>query len=98
MTFEEFERSIREPAPPPGLSDPLLALWWDARGDWDRAHAHAQAAEDAAGALVHAYLHRKEGDLSNAGYWYRRAGQAPAAGPLDLEWAAIAAGLLRAEG
>ncbi|MBR0679196.1 hypothetical protein GXW74_01755 [Roseomonas eburnea] len=98
MTFEEFERSTREPTPPAGLTEPLLALWWDARGDWDRAHGHAQAVEDAAGAWVHAYLHRREGDLANAGYWYRRAGRSPAAGPLDGEWAAIAAELLRAGG
>ena len=57
---------------------------YDARGDWRRAHAEAQADEGAAGAWVHAYLHRKGGDLGNAGYWYRRAGKPVASGPLDL--------------
>ena len=47
-----------------------------------------------AGAWVHAYLHRKEGDLANADYWYRRAGQPACDGPLDDEWAAIVETLL----
>jgi hypothetical protein len=94
MTFEEFRRSVGGEAPPEGLSTPLLALWWDAHGDWQRAHEAAQAGEDADSAWVHAYLHRKEGDLPNAGYWYRRAARAVARGPLDDEWATIAATLV----
>jgi hypothetical protein len=74
----------------------LQALWWDAKGDWDKAHACAQADEGASGAAVHAYLHRKEPDLANAGYWYRRAGRSPAAGSLDQEWEALAAEFLGA--
>jgi hypothetical protein len=77
----------------------LLALWCEARGEWDRAHELAQAAADArAGAWVHAYLHRVEGDGGNAGYWYARAGRrAPARGAsLTGERAAIAAALLEA--
>jgi hypothetical protein len=106
MTEEELRRSAEtgaadaadEARPPAGLAEPLLALWWDARGDWGRAHAQAQAAEGDAGAdLVHAYLHRKEGDLANADHWYRRAGRPrpPSAMSLDEEWAAIARELLR---
>lgn len=83
-----------DPAPPAGLDAPLLALWWDARGNWDRAHAAAQAGEDADSAWVHAYLHRREGDLANADYWYRRAGRRRPTLPLEAEWAAIAAALL----
>jgi hypothetical protein len=94
MTPEEFRASTAQAAPPPGLAAPLAALWWDAKGDWDRAHEHAQAVDDADGALVHAYLHRKEGDLANAGYWYGRAGRPRVAGPLEEEWTAIAAELL----
>jgi len=83
------------PEPPPGLSHPLLALWWDAHGDWARAHGHAQQAEDDPdGCHVHAYLHRKEGDLANADYWYRRAGRRRPDATLDEEWRAIAAELL----
>ena len=93
MTVDEFRRSLAEAAPPAGLSAPLLALWWDANGDWHRAHEAAQAGEDADSAWVHAYLHRKEGDLANAGYWYRRAGRPIAHGPLDEEWRIIAEAL-----
>ena len=72
-----------------GLPPLLEALWWDARGDWDRAHAVAQGIETAEGAWVHAYLHRKEGDLSNADYWYRRAGRTRPQGTLDAEWESL---------
>jgi len=71
-----------------------IALWYDARGDWHRAHTIAQDVDDAGGAWVHAYLHRKEGDLGNAGYWYQRAGRDVASDPLDAEWERIAAALL----
>jgi hypothetical protein len=84
-----FEASLGEAAPPPGLPPSLEALWWDAKGDWAKAHHCAQSDESAAGAWVHAYLHRKEGDLSNAGYWYRRAAKPVAEGPLAAEWRAI---------
>ena len=76
-----------------GLPPLLAALWWDARGDWARAHELAQSVETAEGAWVHAYLHRKEGDLPNAEYWYRRAGKRRPAVTLEQEWAAIAAAL-----
>lgn len=91
MTPEELATAA---GAPPALSPPLLALWWDARGDWAAAHEAAQAGEDAGSAWVHAYLHRKEGDLANAGYWYRRAGKPMPAGTLDEEWRAIAMALL----
>jgi len=76
-----------------GLPVLLAALWWDGAGDWNRAHDLAQSVENAEGAWVHAYLHRKEGDLGNADYWYRRAGRRRPATTLDEEWAAIAAAL-----
>jgi hypothetical protein len=66
------------------------ALWWDAHGDWDRAHQLAQSVDTPDGAWVHAYLHRKEGDLSNADYWYRRAGRQRPGIPLDAEWMELA--------
>lgn len=78
---------------PTGLAPTLAALWWDARGDWARAHEAAQSVDTADGAWVHAYLHRKEGDLSNADYWYRRAGRRRPAGTLEAEWAEIVAAL-----
>lgn len=74
---------------PDGLSLAAQALWWDAAGDWNRAHDCAQAQDDALGAAVHAYLHRKEGDLANARYWYARAGRDVFPGTLGEEWAAL---------
>ena len=70
MTVEEFEAT--DAAEFDGV---LLALWWDAHGDWNKAHEIAQDVSGADGAWVHAYLHRREGDVSNAGYWYRQAGR-----------------------
>jgi hypothetical protein len=92
---EAFRISLSAPTPPAGLGMTGQALWWDAKGDWPKAHECAQAQDDAAGAWVHAYLHRKEGDLANAGYWYRRAGKPVAAGSLSAEWDAIVGDLLR---
>ncbi len=78
------------------MPDPLRALWHDHRGDWKRAHAMVQADDGPEAAWVHAYLHRKEDDASNAAYWYRRAGRPIAAASLslDAEWAEIARALL----
>lgn len=95
MTPDDLRRAAAsDPVPSPGLSGPLLALWWEARGDWKQAHEAAQAEADAESAWVHAYLHRQEGDLANADYWYRRAGRRRPATTLEAEWAAIAAALL----
>ena len=96
MTCEEFNASLAQPAPP-ALPATLVALWHDARGNWDEAHRVAQDVDDASGAWVHAYLHRKEGDLGNASYWYRRAGRAVANGPLEDEWRDIVTALLASD-
>jgi hypothetical protein len=94
MDFTDFKASLAFDAPPPASGHALGALWWDAKGDWNKAHQCAQADEGADGAWVHAYLHRREGDLSNAGYWYRRAGRNAAEGELSQEWEAITRALL----
>jgi hypothetical protein len=94
MTLEQFLGTLDATDPPAGLAKPLLALWHDRRGDWDAAHRVAQEVDDRTGAWVHAYLHRKEGDLGNATYWYNRAGQAVASVPLDDEWRQIVTTLL----
>ena len=95
MTLQEFRDSLSKDEPPRQASLALAGLWWDAKGDWTRAHESAQQDEGAAGAWVHAYLHRKEGDASNAGYWYGRAGKTPARTSLEQEWTEIAEWLLR---
>jgi hypothetical protein len=95
MTLADFRRTLERKAPPPGMNPALVALWHDGHGDWDSAHNVAQEIDGPIGAWVHAYLHRKEGDLGNAGYWYARASKPAANGSLDDEWEAIAATLLR---
>ena len=97
MDLIAFRQSLTQPEPPQALGVAARGLWWDAKGDWDKAHGCAQEQDDDAGAWVHAYLHRKEGDAANAGYWYRRAGKAPATSPLAQEWEAIARALLEGE-
>jgi len=96
MTLDSFKRTIGEPAPPDRLAPALQALWWAAKGDWNRAHVFVQDDPSREAAWVHAYLHRVEGDLGNAGYWYRTAGRPAASGSLEVEWEAIAAALLPA--
>jgi hypothetical protein len=95
MTINEFRATLEHPVPPE-VSSVLVALWYDAKGDWDAAHEAAQGVEDESGAWVHAYLHRKEGDASNAAYWYRRAGKPVARDSLTEEWTRIVAALLDA--
>jgi hypothetical protein len=91
MPLEEFRASLEGEAPRIGLSAPVAALWWDAKGDWSRAHALVDELETMA---VHAYLHRKEGSASNADYWYQRSGRNFFRPTLDAEWEALVEGLL----
>jgi len=94
MTLAEFKQSQSKPRPPEGLSAALSALWWAGKDDWDKAHKLVMDEGGKDCAWVHAYLHRVEGDLDNAGYWYRQAGKPAASGALPDEWAAIASELL----
>lgn len=93
MSLDEFKGTLAGNRAPE-VSGPLLALWHDARGDWEAAHGLVQSDGSSHGAWVHAYLHRKEGDLGNASYWYRRAGRRTADGELATEWDEMAAVLL----
>ena len=93
MTAEEFRTSLSVEEPPAGLEAPLAALWWDAKGDWARAHALVDELETADGMAVHAYLHRKEGAASNADYWYERAGRRFHRPTLEDEWAVLVEGV-----
>ena len=94
MTLDDFRQSLTATEPPAGLTHALAGLWWDAKGDWTRAHESAQQDEGMEGSWVHAYLHRKEGDQGNAAYWYSRAGKPVCREPLDAEWISIVRTLL----
>lgn len=93
MNEHEFRESLTLGAPPDRLPPTLAALWWDARGDWVRAHALVDELETPEGMAVHAYLHRKEGAASNADYWYSRAGRAFHRSTLEDEWEALVSSL-----
>ena len=94
MDLEQFESSLSGKAPPRGVGALLQALWHDANGGWDRAHMLVQKESGRKAAAVHAYLHRKEGDLSNADYWYGRAARARPGTRLATEWSALVRELL----
>ncbi|MCL5998356.1 MAG: hypothetical protein M1546_20235 [Chloroflexi bacterium] len=94
MDIRQFKDSLATAVPSASFSNALQALWYDAKGDWQTAHTRAQAQADSNGAWVHAYLHRKEGDLSNAAYWYRRAGKPVASVSLEDEWETLVTTLL----
>jgi hypothetical protein len=94
VRLADFRASLSGAAPGSTLAPPLAGLWWAAKGDWDKAHRIVQDEETREAAWVHAYLHRVEGDLGNAGYWYRRAGQPVARDTLEAEWELIASALI----
>lgn len=94
MNPASFHDTLTQDAPPAGVGAPLEALWWDAKGDWSRAHELVDELETAEGMAVHAYLHRKEGEQWNADYWYRRAGRGYFRAKLSDEWATLVEGLL----
>ncbi len=93
MTFEAFRDSLENATPPVGDAY-LQSLWFDAKGDWDKAHTIIQDIEDSKAAWVHAYLHRKEGDAGNAGYWYRKAGKPMPGYALEKEWQELVQAML----
>jgi hypothetical protein len=86
MTFTEFKSSLKGSHPPETASILLQALWYDCKGNWEKAHELAQDVETPEGALIHAYLHRKEGDTGNAMYWYHRAHSSMPDVTLEQEW------------
>jgi hypothetical protein len=92
--MSDFRASLSGAAPGSNLEPPLAALWWAAKGEWDKAHTIVMNEETANAAWVHGYLHRVEGDLGNAGYWYRQAGQPVAKDSLEAEWERIVSALL----
>jgi hypothetical protein len=98
MSVSEFKQSISENTQPDSaLSKPLQALWWDANGNWDKSHDVCQSAGSLEGDWVHAYLHRKEGDIGNASYWYSRARKPVFKGSLEDEWTSMVESLLESD-
>ena len=89
MTFEQFQQSLSQSSPPSAISRHLESLWYDAKGDWEQSHNIIQDINDRNASWIHAYLHRKEGDLWNADYWYNRAGKKRPSITLDEEWEGI---------
>jgi hypothetical protein len=97
MTFEEYKISLNHNVPPKDLNPSLMALWYDAKGNWNQAHLLVQETNDYSEAWVHGYLHRKEGDTANASYWYSRAGKQMPMISLKDEWQDIAKKLIKTE-
>ena len=85
MNLGEFHKSTNKEVPSEGLSEPLQAMWYSKKGDWETAHNIAQSISSELGSWIHAYLHRVEGDLSNADYWYKRAGKPQFQGSTEAE-------------
>ena len=94
MTVQQFRASLAQQSPASELSAPLRALWWDAKDDWAKAHAQVDGLDTPRAMAVHAYLHRREGDLGNANYWYRRASIPLCCDSFEAEWKALAKALL----
>ena len=86
MDLVSFVTSLDTDTPPKDISVYLLALWYDAKEDWDQSHTTIQDVDTKNAAWIHAYLHRKEGDTFNADYWYRRAGKKRPDVTIKEEW------------
>jgi hypothetical protein len=94
QNFAEYKSSLAESSPNKSLSVYLKALWYDAKGDWDKAHEIIQDVPDKAASWIHAYLHRKEGDVSNADYWYHKAERKRPVISTNEEWEEIVKAML----
>ncbi|MGD8702282.1 MAG: hypothetical protein PVH26_07580 [Desulfosarcina sp.] len=94
MNSDEFIASVESDGPPDQIPETLVSLWWDRKGNWDKAHAIAQEIPTVQGSAVHAYLHREEGVLWNADYWYSRAGRQRPEMSLEAEWEQLVAEML----
>lgn len=96
MDIKTFKASLENDEPPENISVYLLALWYDAKGDWNQSHTTIQDVDTTNAEWIHAYLHRKEGDSFNADYWYRRAGKKRPATTLEVEWNELVSAMLEA--
>ena len=87
--IEEFKQSLSLSQPPAELNVYLTSLWYDGKGDWDKSHEVIQDVPDKTASWIHAYLHRKEGDIWNADYWYSKAGRSRPSASLQNEWESL---------
>jgi hypothetical protein len=94
-TLTEFKTSLTLDQPTKELPLQLISLWYDGKGDWQKAHAQVDHLKDQESAWVHAYLHRKEGDIWNADYWYNKAGKIRPNLSLQQEWEELITHFLR---
>ncbi len=97
MTLEEFKSSLRQSAVPSTVSPLLQAMWYAGKDNWEEAHNLAQDVHTTDGSWAHAYLHRQEGDLGNASYWYHRAGRTMPKHSLEKEWEEIVNAFLKSD-
>jgi hypothetical protein len=95
--LDEFKACLINDEMPENLSLHLQSLWFDGKGNWKAAHDLIDQLGDKRSAHLHAYLHRKEGDIWNADYWYSRAGQKRPAITLDEEWEQLVSAFLNAD-
>ncbi len=95
MDLQDFKESLSGAQPPGNVSEYIKALWYDANGNWDKAHNLVQDINDTKASWIHAYLHRREGDTSNADYWYSKAGKKRPLVSLEMEWEQIVNALLQ---
>jgi len=94
MNFDAFQQSLSTATPPKNINIYVESLWYDAKGNWEQAHELIQDLADKQAAWIHAYLHRKEGDVWNANYWYTKAGQRMPGYSLEQEWEELVKALL----
>jgi hypothetical protein len=93
MSLDEFKNSFSAIEPPSEITPQEKALWWAGKGEWEKAHVIVQDLNDRFSSHIHAFLHRQEGDISNARYWYNMAGEKMPAVSLDKEWELLFEGL-----
>ena len=84
-----FISSLSFEDPPAGLTVHEKALWFAGKGAWEKAHDLIQDVDDKQAAQIHAFLHRQEGDISNAQYWYAKAGTQMPELSLEEEWESL---------
>ena len=94
MEFSFFKQSLSGKEPPSDSSVYLKALWYAGKNEWNTAHKLIQDVDDKNASWIHAYLHRKEGDIGNADYWYRRADKSRPSVSLEKEWEEIVSTLI----